>query len=528
VTALADDPLPPEIKQQAIDEAPVGVAVADATAPDMPLVYVNETFERVTGYSAAESLGRNCRFLQGPDTDTDTITTMRRAIEAGESFSAELRNYTQDGEIFWNEIELAPLRNAGGDITHFVGFQNDVTARKEAQLAADQRAEELAAERAALQTLLDRIDGVIADVTEIVVDATDRETLEAEVCACLGEVYTAAWLGAYDLATETVEPTHATDDDHRPQAIALADDNGDATAAAVREAVSTGRVCTTSSADHADGIITAAVPLTYGETTYGVACVYTDADTFADNERPVLEALGRTIATGINAAETQRALRATQVVDLELAVPSLDLGLAALIDEHDCTVAFAGAITHTGADPSLLFEITGCPASTVAETLSEAAPAATLLAERDQGALVELGAERSFFDALDEHGATLEDCTVDAEATRIRLQLPRESLARSLVERLQSDFEPVSVLAIRERERSGTTHRSFVEDLQAELTDRQLTALTKAYASGYFEWPHEVSGEDLAASMGVSRPTFHQHLRAAQRKLAAAVLDSPS
>jgi diguanylate cyclase (GGDEF)-like protein/PAS domain S-box-containing protein len=110
-----------------------GFTIADATKTDQPLVYVNETFCALTGYSPQEILGHNCRFLQGPDTRDDHVAAIRAAITAGQGCTVVLRNYRKDGTPFWNELSLTPLRDATGTLTHFVGVQHDVTARVKAE-----------------------------------------------------------------------------------------------------------------------------------------------------------------------------------------------------------------------------------------------------------------------------------------------------------------------------------------------------------------------------------------------------------
>ena len=118
---------------QALRVCSAGVSIADATSRDMPLIYVNEAFERATGYRAPEVLGRNCRFLQGPDTSRELVREVREAIAAGRDHVSVLRNYRKDGSGWWNELRLSPVRNELGAVTHYFGFQNDVTARVEAQ-----------------------------------------------------------------------------------------------------------------------------------------------------------------------------------------------------------------------------------------------------------------------------------------------------------------------------------------------------------------------------------------------------------
>ncbi|MFB6087451.1 MAG: PAS domain-containing protein, partial [Haloarculaceae archaeon] len=91
-----------DVKTRAMEAAPLGITIADADRSDNPLIYVNEEFQRLTGYDAEECLGRNCRFLQGEGTSEDRVATIREAIEAAEPVTVELRNYRQDGTEFWN------------------------------------------------------------------------------------------------------------------------------------------------------------------------------------------------------------------------------------------------------------------------------------------------------------------------------------------------------------------------------------------------------------------------------------------
>ncbi|GGN89340.1 PAS domain S-box protein [Haloarcula pellucida] len=115
--------------RRAMDDALTGITIASAR-DDQPLRYVNDAFVEMTGYDRSEILGRNCRFLQGPDTDPDPVREMREAIERGEGVTVELQNYRKDGTPFWNHVEIAPVYGRSGP-THFVGFQQDITDRVE-------------------------------------------------------------------------------------------------------------------------------------------------------------------------------------------------------------------------------------------------------------------------------------------------------------------------------------------------------------------------------------------------------------
>jgi PAS domain S-box-containing protein len=127
---------------QILDEAADGVIVSDQRQMDSPIVYANAAFTRITGYSLGETLGRNCRFLQSRDQEQPEIAIVRKAIAARRPVTVTLRNYRRDGSMFWNEVRLAPLRTSdqpGAPVTHYVGFQRDVTARQQLGQALRER-----------------------------------------------------------------------------------------------------------------------------------------------------------------------------------------------------------------------------------------------------------------------------------------------------------------------------------------------------------------------------------------------------
>ncbi|TKX87062.1 PAS domain S-box protein [Halorubrum sp. SS5] len=118
--------------RRAMDDSSAGISITDADN-DQPMTYVNDAFVEMTGYDREEVLGRNCRFLQGEKTEPEPVQRLHDAIEAGEAVSVELRNYRKDGTEFWNHLEIAPVHDDTGKLTHYIGFQSDVTARKQAE-----------------------------------------------------------------------------------------------------------------------------------------------------------------------------------------------------------------------------------------------------------------------------------------------------------------------------------------------------------------------------------------------------------
>ena len=117
------------LKEQAMDEAPVGITIADTGDGDNPLLYINDEFERLTGYGT-EIVGEDCRLLQGEETSDETSATLRAAIDADRPTSVDILNYRKDGKKFWNKLDITPLTDDDGAVTHYAGFQADITTRK--------------------------------------------------------------------------------------------------------------------------------------------------------------------------------------------------------------------------------------------------------------------------------------------------------------------------------------------------------------------------------------------------------------
>ncbi|TLY21775.1 MAG: PAS domain S-box protein [Nitrospirae bacterium] len=118
------------LRDRAIAETSNGILITDPHQPDNPIIYANPAFERITGYRMEEVLGRNCRFLQGADTDPSTVAVVRQAVAEQRDCHVVIRNYRNDGTSFWNELTISPVHDGRGQVTHFVGVLADVTARK--------------------------------------------------------------------------------------------------------------------------------------------------------------------------------------------------------------------------------------------------------------------------------------------------------------------------------------------------------------------------------------------------------------
>ena len=150
------------LKERAMNAVTEGITIADATAPDMPLVYANEGFARLTGYPFHSfSAGKNCRFLQGPGTEEAAVRQLSEAVKAGQPCVVQITNYKKNGSPFLNYLSLTPVHDAqSGAVSHYVGVQSDITElvlRRRAELAAKHAAVEAAAATEAKSQFLARM-----------------------------------------------------------------------------------------------------------------------------------------------------------------------------------------------------------------------------------------------------------------------------------------------------------------------------------------------------------------------------------
>ena len=126
------------VRNRALEAAGNGIVIVDAQQSNLPVIYTNDAFSKITGYGKSEVLGKNCRFLQNGDRDQKEIGIIRKAIKEGRPCHEVLRNYKKDGTLFWNNLTITPLYNDQGSLTHFIGVQSDVTERKKAEFLKDQ------------------------------------------------------------------------------------------------------------------------------------------------------------------------------------------------------------------------------------------------------------------------------------------------------------------------------------------------------------------------------------------------------
>lgn len=121
------------LRALAAETANDGIVISDATVPEFPIIFASPGFYRFTGYTPDEVIGKNCRFLQGVETDPNTVDNIRQALKNHQAFEGEILNYRKTGQLFWNWLRIKPLTNAQGDVQFFVGIQTDITKQKQTE-----------------------------------------------------------------------------------------------------------------------------------------------------------------------------------------------------------------------------------------------------------------------------------------------------------------------------------------------------------------------------------------------------------
>jgi len=399
------------------------------------------------------------------------------------------------------------------------------------------REQEIREAREHVETILERVNGLIEDTIEVLVQATTREELEAGVVERLAgaDPHTFAWIGRPDVVSEQLTPTEwagtapvSVEDVEigldGPGAVATALETEQPVVLSRRDDDAGELGCTADS-----GVETCiSVPLIYKETTYGVVAVFADeAGAFDEREQAVLSALGRAVANAINAVERGRILDANEIIELEFAVDDPGLLFNALALAGECPVELAD--TSYREDGSLKLYLTvedaDCGALVARAEEDDGVVEAVAIADHDDGCLLELTVLASIVGRLSEFGAVVQRVVAENGTTRFTVELPYEAEARELFELVDGEYAGTDLVGYHEHERPVQTRQEFRGALSERFTDRQETALRTAYLGGFFDWPREIDGNELAEAMDISRPTYHQHLRAAQAKVLEELFD---
>ncbi|MFC7095747.1 GAF domain-containing protein [Halobaculum marinum] len=395
------------------------------------------------------------------------------------------------------------------------------------------------------EVAVNNLHDVVRDVTAAVIDRSTREEIEQTVCDRLAdsESYEFAWIGAVDETADTVslraeagvegyldEVTLSVDPDADPDGGPTADAVRTRTAQFTNDARTDPRHAPVRDRVRQFGFrSSAAIPITHEGTIYGVLNVYAARpNAFGERERDVIAQLGEVVGHAIAAAERKQALLSDELVELTVRIDDVFEGVATSVPPAG-TFTFDYMVPLSGGD-FLVYGTATPDAMSFLRDVEEHNPEWDSVTVRSHGPPVTFelrGVDLPVFSAIASRGGHLERAVVDEGDLRMTLYFAPSVDIPGAIETLRRNY-PQTVLRRRRQftrsfEDTVRVHRRMVTD----LTDRQRTALEAAYHAGFFEWPRDTSGEEVAAAMDVAPPTFHQHLRKAQRKVYDAVFESP-
>ncbi len=525
------------VKTHAMDDADIALCLSDPNRPDNPLIYVNKGFEEVTGYTASEAIGQNCRFLQGEETDPETVDQLREAVDEGEPASVELKNYRKDGTPFWNRVEVVPIRDESGDIVHFLGSQRDITERKQREQQLREQREQLLA--------LDQLNRVIRGINSALVSMSTREEVEEIVCERLADSssYAAAWIGEVNSARGTITPRASAGIDTASlssETESLDATDGERASPAMRATRSQEVEVVTDVEDEPDSEwrswalengyrSVAAVPIGFQEFQYDVLTIYSSREHgFTGQERDAVAQLREIVGHAINAIERKEALLDNIVVQLEFVMRDPESPLFAATDGSDCTVTYERTIPLADDKAIQFIRVHGMGWEEVRTALTDdpSVDHARVVSEREDGCLVEIRSpETPITSKLAGYGGQVVEAVVEDGEFRVVVEVPHEIDLREIATAVQRAYPDAELVAQRSTTRSVQTLKQFQSALASRLTDKQQAALEAAFAAGYFTWPRESTGEEIAEGLGIAPATFHEHLRNGLSQLLGASLE---
>ncbi|EMA45352.1 bacterio-opsin activator domain-containing protein [Halococcus saccharolyticus] len=396
--------------------------------------------------------------------------------------------------------------------------------------------------RNAQLTRLDGLNEIIREIDGALVRAETREEIDRAVCELLTaeDRFAFAWIGDVDPTSETLEPrAWAGTEQGYLDSVSLSVGTSGAgepagQAAATREVQTVSNVADRlreapwrSAALTRDYLSVLSVPLAHDDFEYGVLTVYAEtANAFDGTARAVLAELGETIASATSAVERKNALLTTANTRLEFETRDSGFVFARLARRAECTLSYQGGVQRTADGVYVFVTVTDTDIEDVVAAARELVSIADVerIGTDDEAGVLRLRLSQPFL-ALDlaDHGAVLRRATADGETATLVVDVPNSVDVRRIDRLVAETFTDVELLSKRSVDRASSRdlHAAFLD----RLTDRQLEVLQTAYYSGYFESPRESTGEEIAATLGISPPAFYRHARTVQRKLFTVLFD---
>jgi len=521
-----------DLLEQSQQLASVGAWELDVSTTPAEPRWTDEVY-RIHGLSPDEEVDlEQAVSFYHPEDRTRIREAIDRAIEDGNPYDLTLRIEPDDGGLRWVRTICNPVKT-DGEVVALRGAFQDITERIEHE--QDRQREQLAA--------LNNINDVVRSITDEVIDQSTRAEIEQVVCERLAETdsYQFAWIGDVDVSSQTVNMrTEAGVEGYLDDITISADPTDERSKGPTGQAILEREIQTTQDIetdsryepwrDHIEQYhfcSSAAIPIVYEDTVYGVLNVYADRlNAFEEEERAVISQLGEMIGHAITATERKRALMSDDVVELQLRIRDI-------FDVTETEAPADGTITIDQRvpiknDEYLVYGTVTEDAVEGLDGLVEAFPHWTAVTYRttDEVTNFELRLSGSpVLSTLASLGGTVDSAVIEDGDYQITLHLAPGADIRQVIDAVRTTFPTAELLKHSQISRPETTERVH-HALTDELTDRQRAALKASYHAGFFEWPRDATGEEIADSLEIAPATFHQHLRRAQKTIFESLLST--
>ncbi|WP_310909624.1 PAS domain-containing protein [Natrinema sp. 1APR25-10V2] len=468
-----------------------------------------------------------------PDQIAEVVIPRYEAALDGET--AEFED-TIDGRTY--EFHFLPVRDDSDDVFTAIAMSQEITEQKERERELERQREQLAA--------LNNLNDVVHRITEAVLEQSTRDEIERAVCEHLAatDSYLFAWIGDVDVASQTVNLRAEAGVEGYLDGITISVDPDDersmgptGRAIQYREIQTTRDIVADSRhdpwRDHIEEYgfrSSAAIPIVHEDTVYGVLNVYAERpNAFEEQERSVIGRLGEVVGHAIAAAERKRALMSDEVVELEFRIRDV-------FDALGIDLETDGMITldHTVPiedDEYLQYGTATDDAVDSVAAIVDALPHWIDVTFRDDGEVQRFElrlSEPPVLSAVASLGGAVESAVIEDGDYRMTIHLTPGGGIRRVIDVVQTAYPAAELLKHRQITRRDTTADRVRNLLSEDLTDRQRATLEAAYHAGFFEWPRDTTGEDVADSLDIAPATFHQHLRRSQKKVFESLLSAPS
>jgi len=516
--------------EQIIETVNDGVYAVD---PAGRFTMVNQAFCELTGYSRGELLGTDTSLLVDQELQASIAE-----LEA-EMLTGSVSDPTIEGELTTEDgssvvIESTVALFPADDSWHRVAIVRDISQRKAYEKQLETERTKLAA--------LDEVNTVVREITNAVLDQSTRNEIEQAVCESLVgfEAYRFAWIGEVNARTEEIEPHVEAGTAGYLDAVSVSTDP-----TAPMSQRPAGRAAETQQLQVSQDVFSdpafepwreavaewgyqsvAAIPICHDGTLYGVLGLYShQPDAFASEKQAIIEQLGEIVGHAIAAVERKQALMSDVVTELDIEIRNV---FSDVSDGFDGEIVLDRAVS-TGGETYLQYGRASVELQQLLETFETTIPSwesVTVLSQSNGQLSFELQlSEPPVTSIVADRGGSITAAKIRDNTLRMTIQLPQSTDVRGMVGWIQRVYPSARPVARRQVERTETTTNAITSQWTDVLTDKQKASLEAAYFAGFFEWPRDSSGQNLAEAMGVSPATFHQHLRTAERKLFGILFD---